>query len=118
MQNLLAALERQDVEQRPFPHINKANVLPAALYDQLQACFPAPELIMAGRSNLQENAAMRLSGKTVLHHPQIATAWKGFFEEHVSARHWQRIVRLFGDVIRATHPGLEDHFDKPLEDFS
>lgn len=118
MQNLLAALGTDDIRQRPFPHIDQAGILPADLYAELSDTFPAPELIMAGRATVPENAALRLSSKTVLRHPSISPIWKDFFELHVSPVHWHQIIGLFGDVIRATHPGLEDRFNKPLADFS
>ncbi|MEQ8665141.1 MAG: hypothetical protein RIC16_05395 [Rhodospirillales bacterium] len=47
--------------------------------------------------------------------PQIV---KDFVEYHTSQRFFRQVVRLIGDDIRETYPGIEERLGKGLEDLS
>ncbi len=87
------------------------------LYGDLQASFPAPEIILGGRRESKENAVARLPTQHVLDNPAIASDWRDFFALHTSSVFWADIVRIFGHAMRAQFPGLEERAGRRLEDF-
>ena len=117
-QSLLHNLGAADISDRPFSHIAATQVLAPDRYDALQATFPSPEKMAGGSVPAMENAALRLSSKAVLGDTAITPDWRAFFDYHTSASFWSDIVRVFGDRLRAAHPGLEQRVGKPLQDFT
>jgi len=117
-QSLLGNLTAADVADRPFAHVAATDVLAPDLYEALQASFPSLEKMGGGSAPTMENAAVRLSSNAVLADQGITPAWREFFDYHSSAAFWGDIVTVFGDRLRAAHPGLERRVGKPLKDFT
>lgn len=118
MYSLLTHLTQRDIASVPFPHIAASGILAPAFYEQLQASFPSPSVMCDSGVPDQENVALRMSSKSVMGNPAIARDWRDFFELHTSSMFWGQLVQLFGDMIRATHPQLEDQIGKPLAEFT
>jgi hypothetical protein len=100
----------------PFPHTVNRTALPRLAYEALAASFPAVDLFAADAAQA-DNRVFRIASATVRDDPRFSATWKQFMAEHVSARFWQRLVRTFGDELRAQHPQLEATVGRPLHEW-
>jgi hypothetical protein len=83
--------------------------------DYALLAFPDPDLIVNGRP-LQNNATYRMPAARILSDPRVSRPWKDFALAHTSRAFFAEVVELFGDAIRALHPGLEARLGCRLED--
>jgi hypothetical protein len=117
-QSVLSSFERNDISRGPFPHLAKTGALPTDIYAELESTFPSLSTFLSNSARVEENAVVRIPSEHVTGNAAISSAWRSFFDFHTSPQQWCEIVRLFGDVIRTTHSGLEDQVGKKLEDFT
>jgi hypothetical protein len=113
--SILAGSGPDDVNGDPFSHLVRTGCLPADIYQDLAASFPALDIILGSRQARAVNAAARLPAFKVLDNAAIASAWRDFFAFHTSDGFWKDIVRVFGTALRAAHPGLGRKAGKEIE---
>jgi len=114
---LFSGYNFRSVEDSPFPHLIKKNVLPADVYSVLSENFPSLPVVARGRNTKIDNAAVRLPHSASLHDERIHPAWHEFVRRHTSQVFWRDINRVFSRVIRSLYPRIEDEAGRQLEDW-
>ncbi|MET1025530.1 MAG: hypothetical protein ABWY00_00075 [Dongiaceae bacterium] len=117
MPHLLDGVVSAQISPLPYPHLVVQPVLPADIYERLNAEFPSLAFILNGRIDYGNNEAVRLCAKQVLDDRRISTLWRDFFAFHTSADYWHNIVTLFGPYFRTAFPGLEMRMGRRFEDW-
>lgn len=115
--SLLAQRALGDIAAEPFPHLVVKNPVPDDRYRRLVECLPEPDAILRGRDVRRSNSAARLPFFLAESNPAVDPAWQAFFSYHVSYDFWHDIVSVFGGVIRARYPTLEERVGRRLEDW-
>lgn len=113
---LLADLKKDDIQSVPYAHFARANIVPANVYEAMEAEFPSLEQILSGRA-AGSNQAVRMTVKQVLNDRRISPLWRDFFEYHTSTAYWRDVVRLFGEHFRRAFPDLEKRVGRRYEDW-
>ncbi len=117
MDSLLGSTQQADVALAPFPHLVLDGVYPNDEYAALARGFPPFEAFVEGGQHLHNNQAVRIPAGRVIAEPRFPEAWRSWFAYHTSAAFWADIVRVFGDAIRASHPGIETRAGRGLADW-
>ncbi len=113
---LLADLKKDDVQAVPYAHFTRTNIVPADVYETMEAEFPSLDQILNGRA-VGSNHAVRMTVKQVLNDRRISPLWREFFEYHTSPAYWRDVVRLFGEHFRRAFPDLEERVGRRYEDW-
>lgn len=114
---LLSGLNSNHVLREPYAHLVDDAALEQKFYDKLAAAFPAPQRFVKGLEAVGNNQAIRIPARDIIGNSEFSAEWQEFFRYHTSQDFWNDIVRVFGDAIRDTHPGLEALAGKPLDDW-
>jgi hypothetical protein len=114
--HLLQDIRPEEVALKPYAHLVRRDMVPAATYAALEAAFPTLDTILDG-TRPENNQAVRMTVKQVLNDRRIAPIWREFFEYHTSAEYWRDVVRLFGAHFRREFPGLEERVGRRYEDW-
>ncbi|MEZ5829929.1 MAG: hypothetical protein R3D05_01970 [Dongiaceae bacterium] len=114
---LLSDVRPSDVTTEPYAHYTRADVVPAALYEELSASFPTLAVIVNERSDIGSNEAVRMTVKQVLSDRRISPLWREFFDYHTSGDYWRDVTRLFAAHFRREFPGLEERVGRAYEDW-
>jgi hypothetical protein len=105
MKSVLHRVTAEDIEPHPFPHLVVDDAIEPELYRELAATMPPPEVILRGRE-VENNMPYRLAAQDLLALTGHA-AWRELARLHTSREFFDDVVRVFGDTIRAVHPGFE-----------
>ncbi len=105
MKSVLHRVTEADIDPHPFPHVVVDDAVEPELYRRLAATMPESAAILRGRT-AENNAPYRLSAQELLA-SSGREAWQDFTRLHTSREFFGDVVRVFGETIRALHPGLE-----------
>ncbi len=105
MKSVLHRVTGADIDPHPFPHVVVDDAVEPELYRRLAAAMPEPEMILRGRT-AENNSPYRLSAQELLA-TSAHEVWQELTRLHTSREFFGDVVRVFGDTIRALHPGLE-----------
>lgn len=114
MKSILHRASKEEIRDRPFPHLVVENALDGELYERLAREFPAPEVLLDGRE-LESNKSYHYNANKILSDSRMSRTWREFVSHHVSQRFYEEAAALFGDHIRRLHPCIEDRLGKRLE---
>lgn len=116
-QSVLARLNAKDIRLDPFPHLIAENVLDADYYAELDAAYPALEMI-AGPGPLANNKLYSRSAADIFADKNIPEIWRDFFAYHSSQAFLHECLQFWERAIRHEYPDIEDRFGKPLGEFT
>ena len=94
MHSVLARADRSQIIDEPFLHLVVHEALEPAYYRQLEAEFPAAEIILDGRSPVS-NSNLRYPANAILDDTRISVPWREFTRHHVSQEFFEEVRGLF-----------------------
>lgn len=115
--SLLADVGRVRRGEDGLPYIVLENALPHDYYAQLEASWPATDVI-AGGDELKNNTAYRIAAQQVATNTAIAEVWRAFVAYHSSADFLAEVHALWREQIADLHRFWPQNFGKGLEDFT
>lgn len=104
--SVLAKVTAANIVSDPWPHVVIQDALPDDLYTELLNSRPSPDRIIDGRP-AKENSRYDIPACKSLVVEDISSIWKDFISYHVSVKFWNEILRVFGNIIKETHPAFE-----------
>jgi len=113
--SILSNASRADLRLEPFPHLVIENALDAAVFAQLEAAFPADDLVVDGRA--VKDTWFDYPACKVVKDERVAPLWRDFFAHHTSADFFAELVAIAGDALRQLNPEMESRVGRRLEDF-
>lgn len=118
LSHALRAIEegRAQIERDPYPHLVVENILPQALYDELEANFPSVEYVIDG-NEVENNRIYLRSSDRILADEQLPSLWREFVETNTQRAVFETALEIWGKDIEHYHPGIEENFGKPIEAF-
>ena len=114
--SILSRASQADLVLDPYPHLVIKNALDPEIYAKLESQFPAPEVILNGRTI--KDTWFDYPACKVIEDDRVAPLWRDFFKYHTSKDFFNELVDLTGDQIRALRPDLERRVGRSLEDFA
>ncbi len=102
--NLSVLAKAKTFSTSPYPYICIENVLPTALYDELEKNFP--EDLVCSTPALDEGITYRYKSNPVLFDQRIAPIWRDFFIYHTSADFFHSCIKLFEPYLEKNYPIL------------
>lgn len=91
---LKGAKERMSLD--PFPHAIVQPALPWEFYEELEARFPEPHIVVKQRKKVP-NTLYQYHARDVLNDDNIDLKWRQFFYEAVSREFYDAVGALFGE---------------------
>lgn len=113
--SILSNASKADLRLDPYPHLIIENALDAAVYAQLEAAFPADNLVVDGRQ--VKDTWFDFPACKVVKDKRIASIWREFFAHHTSQSFYAELAALAGDAIVKLNPELETRIGRSLADF-
>lgn len=110
--SILSNATTADIHAEPYPHIIVHNALDPDLFERLQQQYPPPAVVLDGRP--VTDTWYDYPACKVLNDQRVTPLWREFFGYHVSQDFFLDVVDLFGPLLRALHPDLEDRLGRPL----
>lgn len=113
--SILSNASPADLRLDPYPHLVIENALDPKVFAELEAEFPADDLVVDRRP--VTDTWFDYPACKVVDDPRIAPIWRSFFKHHTSGAFFAELVALAGPAIRDLHPRLEDRIGRKLADF-
>lgn len=113
--SVLGSIGSEDVRRDPYAYTVVDNVFSDALYRRLAESFPPLESFTKDLEEVKSNQAVRIPAAQVIDNPQFSKEWREFFRYHTSDAFWADVVRVFGERLRETYPGLEAKIGRPFD---
>ena len=114
--SILSNVSESSLIGDPFPHMIIPNALDPELFAALEAQFPAEDVVVNSTGPVKDTW-YQYPACEVIRDQRITQLWRDFFAYHVSPQFYLELVKLFGGLIRQTHPQLEARMGKQLEHF-
>lgn len=87
----------------------KEDAIDIELFKQLLRELPAFETMLKGKP-YGSNERVNYSATNVAYNPEVAQVWRDMFQEHLSQKFLDDIIRLFGPYIPKYYPDFETRF--------
>jgi hypothetical protein len=113
--SILSNAQKSDLVLEPYPHLVIENALDADVFAELEATFPADDIVVDGRP--VRDTWFDYPACKVVKDERITPLWREFFRYHTSAAFFRELVALAGDALRKLNPDLESRIGRPLEEF-
>jgi hypothetical protein len=113
--SILSNARPEHLRLHPYPHLVIEGALDPDVFAELEASYPADELIVDGRP--AADTWYDYPACKVVRDERIAPIWRDFFSYHTSAAFFAELLALTGDALRRTNPTLERRVGRSLEQF-
>lgn len=111
--SILSQASQADLVLLPYPHLVVRNALAPDVYAELEASFPAEDIVLDGRRKL--DTWFDYPACKAVANAEIAPIWREFMAHHTSSAFFQELLQVAGPALRQLHPDLERRLGKPLE---